>query len=130
MPMRAFTIYKEGLEEPVGRITYDVFQAEHLRWHAELFGEHGLKNGPLVFRINCECNDTTVVEPRIAFRWVCDRTMPPDRQCMGPVLRSLGLTYYSRFGIFAALKGRCYGDSFYVVEEEGIEATSGEDTEQ
>lgn len=47
-------------------------------------------------------------------KWVESRIIPPDRQCLGMILRDNKLDRYDEFRLLTLSTGRCAQDSFYI----------------
>ena len=47
--------------------------------------------------------------------WVQDRLIPPNRQLIDVILKDLGLSEYSEYGLLCAMHGKCTDDGCYVV---------------
>lgn len=47
-------------------------------------------------------------------KWVHSRIIPPDRQCLGMILRDNKLDRYDEFRLLTLSTGRCAQDSFYI----------------
>lgn len=54
-----------------------------------------------------------------ARRFVKERVIPPERQNIGSILRTIGAPYYTEFAILEYCGGRCCMDEFYLEEIEG-----------
>lgn len=46
--------------------------------------------------------------------WVEDRVMPPERQCLQDILKSIGLLYYDAWDICRKTRGMCIEDSYWL----------------
>ena len=54
-----------------------------------------------------------------ARRFVKERVIPPERQNIGSILRTIGAPYYTEFAILEYCGGRCCMDEFYLEEIKG-----------
>lgn len=117
--LRVFEIWKEGSQKPGAEIIYDETRPETQRWSGRLLSPDNISGAPYLFAGWYERTGNVWLPDDLAFKWVRDRTMPPDRQGAGSVLKSLGLKFYSRADLLAVLDGRRADDPFFVREVEG-----------
>ena len=114
--MRSFEIWRNGLDEPVATLAYDVMAREDVRWTGSIIPPLGRKYAPWVFRLYCDRTGETEVRPSVCRLWVKGRIVPRNRQNLGAILGRIGLTYYDPPSILMANEGRTDGDEFYVKE--------------
>lgn len=125
--MRSFEIWRNGLDEPVATLAYNVMAREDERWAGSIIPPLGSEYAPLVFRLYWERTGETEVDPNVCRLWVEGRIVPRNRQNLGEILRRMGLTYYDPPSILVCTEGRTDGDEFYVREVGGNDGQGNDD---
>ena len=71
---------------------------------------------PILLNETVYKHNTFVMQPYWANMWVQERIVPPERQNITSILRSVGLREYDEFGLLRCSGGRCPQDKMYLEE--------------
>ncbi len=104
----------DGFYEPADRLIGFLFYYEReRRFFAEILSDVDEWNAPFMFS-TCVRRGIYSIGSDLAYKFVCQRIVPPDRQNLGSILRTHRLKEYDEYKLLLLSEGRCSQDDLYL----------------